>query len=416
MKKISIIIPAYNAEKTLRKCYESILNQSYKNFEVITVNDASPDDTLSVMTEMSKKDSRFISVDMPKGGVSRARNYGLSKATGDYIQFVDADDTLKPDMLEKMVELIEKNDADLAICRFDHPFFKTYFENRIYDLTNPNDLIEICQDPFGLVMPWNKMWKRDKFLVPFDEEVSFSEDELCNLANLPGIKRVATTNEILYDYFIAPIDDPQLLNSCIGRLIKSVESGNDDSSFYWLGSKLLPKRRAFIENAIKENRLSISNADDIIYYKLIDYSIYTLSAYIGMNVSPMALIRDYLNIIDDANFKYGFKVQEKYGFKLREMPLTTKILLTEKFIDLCFKTYREKNNDEKFKISYAYMSIFLSLFAEQVGKLNPVNLNAKLIMDLKNFSTNEANYVKGILENDIILYNYSHIISNYYSY
>ena len=115
MKKVSIIIPAYNAASTLEKCYQSILAQTYSNFEVITVNDGSKDNTLEIMQKYSAQDKRFVSVDKPNGGVSSARNEGLKYATGTYLQFVDADDTLDSQMLEKMVNMIRKNRSIIPI-------------------------------------------------------------------------------------------------------------------------------------------------------------------------------------------------------------------------------------------------------------------------------------------------------------
>ena len=411
MKKVSIIIPAYNSEKTLMNCYNSILRQTYQNFEVVTINDGSTDNTKQIMESMSKKDNRFIGITIEQNGVSNARNVGVLNSSGKYLQFVDADDTLKENMLEKMITLIEKNNADLSICRFDHPFFKTYYENRIYDLTKKYDLLQLEQDPFGFVMPWNKVWKREKFVELFDVNEKFSEDELCNLSNLPELKRVATTDEVLYNYSIAPANSPDLQNSCIGRLITKLEYDNYHTSFYWLGLNLLSKRKAIIQKAIENNKLAINNVEDLCYYKLIDYSVYTLPAYIGMGVSKLSLIKDYLEIIDEPNFVEGFRCQEKFGFRLKNLTKTAKLFLIKKFINLCFDIYEKKHLDKDFKISYAFMSVFLSLFTEQIGSLDDVNLNAKLILDLKNLNTKEAIYVKGILENDIILCNYNIFVS-----
>lgn len=411
MKKVSIVIPAYNSSKTLLECYQSILNQTYQNFEVITVNDASKDNTLEIMKQMSKKDKRFIAVDMPHGGVSRARNTGVQMATGYYLQFVDADDTLNPRMLEKMIDLIEKNDADLAICRFDHPFFKTYIQDDVFDLTNKDELISFYQETFGLVMPWNKLWKREKFTEKFDEEVHFSEDELGNLANLPNVKKVVTTSEYLYNYYFPEINSDAVLNSCIGRLVTAVGQGKKHTSLYWLGSNLLSKRQDIIKKAIQEKKLSVQNVEDMCYYRLIDYSFFTLSAYFSMDIPRISIIKDFINILDDNNFIKGFKAQEKYGFRLKKMSHVQKIILAEKFIKLCYRAFKEKNHDRNFNVFAVYITIFLSIFAEKCGKLNPVNFNAKYLINLKKNSSNEAIYTKGIIKDDTIFDNYNLIFN-----
>ena len=91
-KKISIIIPVYNAEKYLKCCLDSILNQSYKNLEIIIINDGSTDNSLKVIEEYKKNDNRIILISQKNQGVSKSRNNGLELATGDYIMFIDPDD------------------------------------------------------------------------------------------------------------------------------------------------------------------------------------------------------------------------------------------------------------------------------------------------------------------------------------
>ena len=115
---ISIIIPFYKSEKTLVRCIESIENQTYKNIEIILVNDRGGDNSLKIAQELAKKDSRITVYDKKHTGVSGSRNYGLARAKGKYIQFVDSDDFLEPTMCEKMLNLLIDNNAELAVCNF----------------------------------------------------------------------------------------------------------------------------------------------------------------------------------------------------------------------------------------------------------------------------------------------------------
>lgn len=112
MEKVSIVVPAYNAEKTLRYCIESIREQSYKDIEIIIVDDGSADNTLSVAKKLQQNDSRIVVESKPNGGVSSARNVGLKRATGTYVTFVDADDKLKPEMIDR---LLSASDADIVV-------------------------------------------------------------------------------------------------------------------------------------------------------------------------------------------------------------------------------------------------------------------------------------------------------------
>lgn len=111
--QFSIIIPVYNVEKYIRKCLESIQAQTFQDFEVIVVNDGSPDHSQDIIDEFVADDSRFISMKKENGGLSDARNFGVKKATGEYILFVDSDDTIEPDLLKKLYEQIKRQPVDL---------------------------------------------------------------------------------------------------------------------------------------------------------------------------------------------------------------------------------------------------------------------------------------------------------------
>lgn len=124
MSKISIVIPSYNSAKYLKHNIKNILNQTYKNIEVILVNDGSTDNTDEVIKSFMK-DDRFKYYKKTNGGVAVARNYGLSKATGDYILFMDSDDNVEKTMLEKMYNKLKETNADLVCCGFDRIDDKT---------------------------------------------------------------------------------------------------------------------------------------------------------------------------------------------------------------------------------------------------------------------------------------------------
>ena len=115
--KISIIVPIYNTEKYLTNCINSIINQSYKNLEIILVNDASTDNSLNICKEFQEEDKRIVLFDIEHSGVSKARNCGLDNATGDYIGFVDSDDYIEPNMFETLIKAIKKYSADISMCK-----------------------------------------------------------------------------------------------------------------------------------------------------------------------------------------------------------------------------------------------------------------------------------------------------------
>lgn len=122
-KKISVIVPVYNTEDYVERCIRSIMNQTYTNLEIIIVNDGSIDTSLSICEKLQKEDNRIIIVNQDNKGVSKARNVGLDKATGEFVGFVDSDDFLEPDMYEIMINHLIVENADL--CRI-----KAYIYNR----------------------------------------------------------------------------------------------------------------------------------------------------------------------------------------------------------------------------------------------------------------------------------------------
>lgn len=115
--KYSIIIPVYNVEEYLDRCLKSILNQTYSNYEVIIVNDGSPDNSDNIIKSYEKEDKRFKGYKKVNGGLSDARNYGLKYATGDYLIFIDADDYIENNYLKKINDVLEKN-KDIDVLKF----------------------------------------------------------------------------------------------------------------------------------------------------------------------------------------------------------------------------------------------------------------------------------------------------------
>lgn len=116
--KISIIVPAYNIEKYIKNCLISIKNQTYKNLEIIVINDGSSDNTLDVIYNTIQNDNRFVIIDQKNTGVSIARKNGIEKATGEYIGFIDGDDTIEPDMYERLIRNAAQHNADISHCGY----------------------------------------------------------------------------------------------------------------------------------------------------------------------------------------------------------------------------------------------------------------------------------------------------------
>ena len=116
--KISVVVPVYNAEPFLKEAMESVLNQTFKNFEVLCVNDGSKDNSLEILNDFASKDQRVRIFDKPNGGCGSARNMGLDNVRGEYIYFFDPDDYIDSNTFEKLYDNAISNDSDLVICNF----------------------------------------------------------------------------------------------------------------------------------------------------------------------------------------------------------------------------------------------------------------------------------------------------------
>lgn len=115
---VSIIVPVYNVQNSVARCLESVLAQTWKEIEVIVLNDGSTDGSLAICEQFRRKDPRITLIDKPNAGLSMTRNDGMKVAKGKYVQFVDSDDLLEPDFTENMVRAAEANSADLVISPY----------------------------------------------------------------------------------------------------------------------------------------------------------------------------------------------------------------------------------------------------------------------------------------------------------
>ena len=119
MVKVSIIVPIYKVEKYLKRCLESLVSQTFQEIEIICVNDGSPDQSQKIVDEYVEKYPHLVKGYLKEnGGLSDARNYGLNLASGDYVAFIDSDDWVEPEMIEKMYRAAREQEADLVICDF----------------------------------------------------------------------------------------------------------------------------------------------------------------------------------------------------------------------------------------------------------------------------------------------------------
>lgn len=194
---VSVIIPVYNTEKYLKRCLDSVLNQSYTDIEVIVVNDGSTDNSLQILKEYEKNDNRIKLIDQQNQGVSSARNTGLENVNGEYIIFIDSDDWVESNMFELLVENMSVSNSDISCCQYDKEVQTDISNLEVW--TYDKSLTEFIKHQKLNGSLVNKLIKSEIVAnVRFDTTIAYGEDALFFWEILLNSKSLCITNKVLY--------------------------------------------------------------------------------------------------------------------------------------------------------------------------------------------------------------------------
>lgn len=197
--RITVVIPVYNIEPYIKECLDSVTAQSYSNLEILAVNDGSTDNGRKVIEKCAEKDIRIRILDKPNGGLSDARNFGISKATGDYICFIDGDDTIHRTYIQKLFQALG-DDSDIAVCDMEYVYddgHKEYSSGGIFTKTNVQETPSLIRINNSAC---NKLYRTNLF-----KEIQYPKGKLYeDLATVPiqiyRSRNVVKVNEPLYYY------------------------------------------------------------------------------------------------------------------------------------------------------------------------------------------------------------------------
>lgn len=190
---ISIIVPIYNAERYLHRCIDSILAQTFQDFELILVDDGSTDNSGAICDKYANLDKRVKVFHKGNGGVSSARNFGLNYADGDYLMFFDSDDYMKPEMCEILYHNIISKKTDLVICGTEETGGEIWQPWGEIDFDLQSFILEYVSFPRPALIapPWNKIYKKELLKSGFNESTSFGEDLIFNLQYIKNCNRIS---------------------------------------------------------------------------------------------------------------------------------------------------------------------------------------------------------------------------------
>lgn len=309
---ISIIVPIYNVEKYLKKCIESIINQTYKNIEIILVDDGSPDNCGKICDEYSQKDKRIIVIHKKNGGLSDARNKGIDIAKGDYLTFIDSDDFVNIDYIEKLYNSIKLNNTKLAQCGIS----KVNENNEIIEKLNYDENYiktshEILNELYGKhlienVVVWNKMYAKELFRNIRFPVGKIHEDEFTTYKIFYSVDRISLLSDCLYNY-------RQTNESIIGKKFN--------------------KKRLNLLDALEERMDFFKNRNEIdLYEKTLKFYIEQLRLYY---IKVKKYIENSKEIQQDIKRKY--KIEHKKFMKIKDK--TFKEMLKTKIFYFCPNLY-----------------------------------------------------------------------------
>lgn len=311
--KVSIVVPIYNVERYLSRCIDSLLLQSLKDIEIIAVNDGSTDTCSEILNQYARKDNRIVIIEKENGGVSSARNIGISMARGEYIGFVDPDDWVDREMYESLYETAINDEGDIVMCTYTREF-GTHSKEKKFDLPKKicyrNEEVQFkvlrrligplneeianpeMLDAWGSV--WSKLYRseiiKEKELRFIDlSVVGTNEDSLFNIHAFYHARSFVLLNKPYYHYW-------RENTSSITSVYKP------DLKEKWF------KLYSFIENSLKDNKMPQE------FYIALNNRICLNTLGLGLNTISLnnkntmfEKIRKLSNILNDNRIKHSFK-------------------------------------------------------------------------------------------------------------
>lgn len=315
MYKISVIIPVYNANKYLNNCISSLLLQTFKEFEILLINDGSTDNSFEICKAFSNNYKNIYYYNKKNGGAASARNLGIENAKGEYIAFVDADDTVQPDYLEKLYTSATENNADLVLCDYikytrngkrpsSQPIRSGRYDKRdiiseLYPCLIMYDDLEFPPTISNCVCLFKRSMLHEYSIrypeVRLCEDSYFGSVCLYNANTFVYLKGEYLYNYLYHQTSVSHTTDKSKIASRWQSFIKL----NDEYSEYFLGKDY--------------------DFDIQIKYNMLYFTLNQLSYIRGQNVSFSALRKEVYNILHNDKVKASFKIFKypKVSFKLK---------------------------------------------------------------------------------------------------
>ena len=266
---VSVIVPVYKVEQYLAKCVDSIIGQTYKNLEIILVDDGSPDNCGKICDDYAAKDARIKVIHKANAGLGEARNSGIAIATGALLMFVDSDDYLTLDAVQVLYDQMVHDDSDMAIGRYTETYddgrmddsYTKWMRNTVY--TGRQVLEQMATDPQLFVSAWAKLYKRELFAQLRYPAIACAEDLWVFPTLVESCRKISTVSNVVYYYYqratsIIHVYNDRSAKACLEAYLHATQCflqyGVFASAVRWYENSIL---RAFMIEDAKQARLLI---------------------------------------------------------------------------------------------------------------------------------------------------------------
>ncbi len=316
--KLSVIVPVYNVEPYLSEALDSVINQTYKDMEIICVNDGSTDNSPSILNEYAKKDSRIKIINQENQGLSEARNVGLRASVGDYIYFFDSDDILAPYALEKSITLLEEYDADASEFAIKEFNYNEHIDTSLISYTpKPVDFMECKQNenPFEVygfwpVSAWRRVYKRS-FLI--DNNLEFK-------------KGLRTQEDVLFNYISKACMKKFVRDSNIGYYYRDGRPGSIMNTDCKVVTKRLDGFLIIVQElALNRSRFKFPGSDEYLLDAMLNLVHEDISGFEDQNIKQEYAQKAYEYIGPDFVEKYKVNVSKGNSEKLSDLKKWAKV-------------------------------------------------------------------------------------------
>lgn len=357
MATISIVIPVYNVESKLHRCLISIQNQSYSDFEVLLIDDGSKDSSGSICDEFAKKDSRFKVYHTENRGVSKARNFGIEKAVGKYLTFIDSDDYVE---MEYLTNLLAGIDGELVISNVN--YCSADLTKKVSQKKKGNYSIEVREEPAQVAelfeerklnYVYAKLYKNDlifKFNIRFHENISLGEDTMFVFDYLSNTKKISIIDSSNYNYI-------------------KYGTGTLSSSFYWDIYSRYCKLNDYLEASISAMQIESPEMQAVLDMRKIEAMRWSISTIRNSKIKVLKKVRLVNSILHDK--------------KLNAVIQNESIIFDDKY----YRAFA-KNKNAMFLLLYLQLSEVLEVFLRGLKAFIVKIIPQKVVQRIKKWRKN----------------------------